>query len=104
MRSHSAKVSDSGRNEVVTLSGMTNRLLNGRLDDRRPNENLRTVYPKDMPPSLPLSVLVRKFLWSIVEVGALVLRAVVVLVAWLAFLPWVTICIFRGLFAGGTTA
>jgi hypothetical protein len=61
-------------------------------------------FPPDMPTSLPFPVLCRKFILRTILSLVFVARAIVVLTAWLAFLPWVTIGILRGLFAGGTTA
>ncbi len=57
-----------------------------------------------MPSSLPLPALARRLVLALAHASHLVVRGLIVAVAWLAFLPWVTIAIWRGLFSAGTTA
>ncbi|KAH8104046.1 hypothetical protein BXZ70DRAFT_888328, partial [Cristinia sonorae] len=59
------------------------------------------VYSKDMPSRLPVFLLVRRLAQQALMAVLFVLRAILVGMIWLAFLPWATIMTWRMYFAMG---
>jgi len=62
-----------------------------------------TVYPVDMPPSLPPSVLVLQFLKDGLRALGYAGWAVLVAVTWLVILPLIIKGVWGGLFSGGNS-